>query len=239
MSSEIRGAYAANGATEVPPRLEQARAQAFRRFGIDLLEHRFDTDSPLIPFRLSSTETFQCLNLFRDDDDLRSFVTGEQIRQALHAVAGESRWRLWQDRMILQDKHAGGRTSWHQDGAYAPYEFDRHICSLWVNLNDGGNEPLLFVVPGSHRWGRQDAMLRGFGERSSGVDLPTAIGAHSVQAQPRTVPFGGMHAHHGAVWHAPNLFDCSAERIAYGMYFIAAEDDSEIWDDDKHPLVIC
>ena len=92
----------------------------------------------------------QVPNLWQEDAGVARFVTAARFAGVAARLLGVDRVRLYHDQALYKEA-GGGRTPWHQDALYWPFDTDATI-TMWMPLVDvaedmGG----LSFASGSHR----------------------------------------------------------------------------------------
>ena len=94
----------------------------------------------------------QVTNLWRHDDDVRSFVCSRRFASVAAALLGVDGVRLYHDQALFKEA-GGGHTPYHQDQHYWPLDTDKTI-TMWMPLVDLSPEVGSMVfASGSHRLG--------------------------------------------------------------------------------------
>jgi ectoine hydroxylase-related dioxygenase (phytanoyl-CoA dioxygenase family) len=94
----------------------------------------------------------QAMNLWRLDDDVRSFVFGRRFARAAANLLGVPAVRLYHDQALIKEA-GGGLTPWHQDQRYWPLDTDRTV-TMWMPLVDvPADVGTMIFASGSHRLG--------------------------------------------------------------------------------------
>jgi ectoine hydroxylase-related dioxygenase (phytanoyl-CoA dioxygenase family) len=136
----LRGLAGAEEIAAVRPAIEAAAAR--RTGGVAPLEER-DTYGKAF---------LQAMNLWRLNDEVRTFVFGRRFAGVAAALLGADAVRLYHDQALIKEA-GGGATPWHQDQRYWPLDSDRTV-TLWMPLVDVGPEVgSMIFASGSHRCG--------------------------------------------------------------------------------------
>ena len=92
--------------------------------------------------------------LWRDNDDVRSFVFESGVASLVGQAIRSRELRLYFDHWFVKEPGTMTETPWHQDPPYWPFTGKR-IASLWLSLSavDRSASALEFVK-GSHNWGK-------------------------------------------------------------------------------------
>jgi ectoine hydroxylase-related dioxygenase (phytanoyl-CoA dioxygenase family) len=94
----------------------------------------------------------QAMNLWRLDDDVRSFVFGRRFAKAAATLLGVQAVRLYHDQALIKEA-GGGLTPWHQDQRYWPLDTDRTV-TMWMPLVDVPPDVgTMIFASGSHHLG--------------------------------------------------------------------------------------
>ncbi len=81
----------------------------------------------------------QLVNVWREDEELRSLTFHPLMCQAVHALARGRRMRLWHDHLLIKRPRNGVASEFHQDEPYWPFERQTFTISAWVALGDASN----------------------------------------------------------------------------------------------------
>jgi ectoine hydroxylase-related dioxygenase (phytanoyl-CoA dioxygenase family) len=91
-------------------------------------------------------------NLWQADDGVRRFVTARRFAKIAADLMGVQGVRLYHDQALFKEA-GGGRTPWHQDQYYWPFDGDQTI-TMWMPLVDVTAEVgTMNFVSGSHKLG--------------------------------------------------------------------------------------
>ncbi len=92
--------------------------------------------------------------LWRDNDDVRSFVFESGVAGLVGQAMRSRELRLYFDHWFVKEPGTMTETPWHQDAPYWPFT-GKQIASLWLSLGavDRSASGLEFVK-GSHNWGK-------------------------------------------------------------------------------------
>jgi ectoine hydroxylase-related dioxygenase (phytanoyl-CoA dioxygenase family) len=88
-------------------------------------------------------------NLWRLDEGVRRFTTARRFAQVAADLLGVEGVRLYHDQALFKEA-GGGRTPWHQDQYYWPFDSDKTI-TMWMPLVDvPADVGTMSFVSGSH-----------------------------------------------------------------------------------------
>lgn len=116
----------------------------------DAVRRRSTGTRPLAERDTYGRAFLQVPNLWRHDEGVARFVLADRFARAAAELLGVDAVRVYHDQ-ALHKEPGGGRTPWHQDSVYWPFDTDLTI-TMWMPLVDvapemGGLE----FASGSHR----------------------------------------------------------------------------------------
>ncbi len=123
--------------------------------------------------------------------------------------------RIWHDQIQYKPPQKGGPTNWHQDHPAWPVIVPADLISAWVALEDAEiDNGCMWMVPGSHRWGR--IRLQSGSNFEPVYDQDLLPEGAVVKAEPLPVKKGEVAFHHCMTWHGspPNNSDRPRPAIA-------------------------
>lgn len=161
-------------------------------------------------------------NSYWSDSVLAKLVLNPTIGALAAKLSGSTGIRLWHDQLLhkppQKDTNAGA-VGWHQDWHYWQCAEPADMLTAWVALVDVDTQNgCMEVVPGSHKWGLQDAsdffeqdleVLQKNFEKQTGKPFETV---------PCVLPAGSMSFHHCLTIHGsrPNL--SNAPRVSMVLH---------------------
>lgn len=160
----------------------------------------------------------QLVNVWREDDTLRSLTLHPNVAAVAQALAGVP-LRLWHDQLLIKQPRKSTPTEFHQDQPYWPHANSPNPISAWIALQDVPVERgCMTFIPGSHR--RTDLPAQNLADAASLFNL-----CPELAWEPRmTVPLraGDCTFHHARCAHmaTPNLTD--EPRVGHVVIFMDA-----------------
>ncbi len=142
----------------------------------------------------------QLLNLWMDNEKMRSIMLDERIGKMAATLAGVDGVRIWHDQALIKKPWANP-TSWHLDTPYWSFS-DRKALSIWVALDDATLENgCLFFIPGSSKKTR--FKLAGIGKNMDDIfkTYPELKSSKTVAAPMKA---GSCSFHNGLTIHGAN-----------------------------------
>lgn len=127
--------------------------------------------------------------------------------------------RIWHDQIQYKPALVGGPTGWHQDFPAWPILQPADLISAWVALDDAElDNGCMWMVPGSHRWGKVPLRT---GENSEPLFesalLPEGVEA---KAEPVVVKKGEVAFHHSMTWHGSPPNRSARPRRAIAVHYM-------------------
>ncbi len=147
-----RAQFAASGHTVLRGLASHAEIAAFRPV-IEAAAMRHAREKRPLAERDTYGKAFlQVPNLWKVDAGVARFTLARRFARAAAALLGVPAVRLYHDQALFKEPF-GGRTPWHQDQYYWPFDGDRTI-TLWMPLVDVPAEVgSMTFASGSHRLG--------------------------------------------------------------------------------------
>lgn len=91
----------------------------------------------------------------------------------------------------------------------------------WIALDDADlDNGCMSMVPGSHHWGDQIAMIH---QIEDFHQLPAGPNGETLEAVPRPVTAGHVHFHHPLTWHGSPANHSGRPRRALAVHFATDE----------------
>lgn len=178
LAGETVAAFRADGHVLVPGLASPAEAEAFRPIIERAALERAWDKRPLEERDTYGKAFLQSFNLWRVDERIARFVLAPRFARVAAALLGVDSVRLYHDQALCKEP-GGGRTPWHQDQNYWPFDNDLSI-TMWMPLVDITPEMgSMTFVSGSHRLGDlqggsiSDASDEAFARYIADHDLPT------------------------------------------------------------------
>jgi phytanoyl-CoA hydroxylase len=228
-------AFRAHGFLNAGPLLDNTELEELRSEIDRLIRASFMRRSPSgeVPYAVDLATTsehtiYQMVNLWEVSAPFRRLIAHPRIVAAAAALAGTADLQLWFDQAQCKPPRYGGAAEWHQDAMYWQQLEPDVALTAWVALDDADVENgCMWMVPGSHRWGRQDAQLltqRNRREAASFGELPPfepPLGEGSW-APPRACPVraGEVHFHHCLTWHGSPMSQSERPRRAVAIHYL-------------------
>ncbi|PTA47499.1 phytanoyl-CoA dioxygenase family protein [Micromonospora sp. RP3T] len=127
-------AYRATGHVVVPGLAGAAEVAAYRPV-ISAATMRYTTEKRALADRDTYGRAFlQVTNLWRRDPEVARFVLARRFAGVAARLLGVERVRLYHDQALYKEA-GGGRTPWHQDSLYWPFDTDLTV-TMWMPLVD-------------------------------------------------------------------------------------------------------
>jgi phytanoyl-CoA hydroxylase len=162
----------------------------------------------------------QMVDLWTDCPDIKPFSFNRRLAESARRLSRANSVRIYHDHaMIKPGGQQSKATNWHQDFPYWPMD-PAGSLSAWVAVDDVTiKNGCLHFCPGSHRFGKQDAIKLGV-EGESIVSKMKERGYRVADPVPMDMPAGGVTFHHGCNFHyaGPNLTD--RPRRAFAVIYI-------------------
>ena len=87
-----------------------------------------------------------------DVPGLRDLVRGSPAGEIAGRLMGARSVTMIMDNWFLREAGATGSAPWHQDEPY--FDFEGHMCNVWIPLEPVDADEGLEFLKGSHRWGK-------------------------------------------------------------------------------------
>lgn len=143
----------------------------------------------------------------------------EEVAQLMQAQMNAREIRLFHDQIQYKPAQKGGVNMWHQDSPLWPILAPKTVqLTAWIALDDADAENgCMSMVKGSHRWGDQMQMLRGFGNFAA---MPARWAGHDIEIESCPVERGAVHFHHALTWHGSGANASGRPRRAVALHFM-------------------
>ena len=187
-------------------------------------------EGPRQPVRCSNmtgdtqAAVIQIVNIWQASDAYLDHMRNPAITAAVAQLTGSDLLRVWHDQVQWKPDTVGGPTYWHQDWPLWPIITPSDLISAWVPFQDVTvDNGCMWMVPGSHMWGDQQAYL-GTGDQFEAVHkersrLPAGA---SLEAVPIEVKRGECHLHHCLTWHGSAHNHTPHPRAAIAVHYMPA-----------------
>lgn len=164
-------------------------------------------------------------NMWKRYPEFATLYRDPRIIDMLHALTGQTSFRLWQDRFFYKPAKSGGIHTWHQDAVFLPFKPGYSATAVWISLNGADEENgAMWMVPGSYEWGNAESTLESLGASvDTSATLPDQYCGHPVTREPCPVPKGWMHIHDGYTWHCSSSNWSERPRNAIGLFYVSAD----------------
>lgn len=179
-------------------------------------------------------EVVQVVNVWEACPAFERLIYHPFIVRAITQLTGFADLQVWHDQLQYKPAQAGGATPWHQDAPLWPSIEPDTPVSAWLPFDDAdlGNG-CMWMVPGSHRWGDQIAMLSDVDHLKSrdafpqiseiDFDPPAAAPIQKIEAVPCPVKRGEVHFHHSLTWHGSPQNQSMRPRRAVAIHYMTSE----------------
>jgi ectoine hydroxylase-related dioxygenase (phytanoyl-CoA dioxygenase family) len=206
------------------PVVDAATVAALQDEVLRVIDDRDDSSvpQPVLLRNLSGDDEhpiWQIVNISSASPAFRALITNPAIVAMAARLTGARQLRLWHDQIQYKPKALGGRLGWHQDSPlWATLQPKHEQITAWVALDDAeADNGCMYMVPGSHAWGDQQAQLNTLPE---GGQLPERFDGHPVYLVMCPVKSGHVHFHHSLTWHGSGPNHSSRPRRAIGIHFM-------------------
>lgn len=178
----------------------------------------------------AAAPVWQIVNIWEASSPFRRLIHNLSIVDAIGTLTGFPDLQVWHDQVQYKPPRAGGATPWHQDAPLWPAIEPMTPVSAWIPLDDADEaNGCMWMVPGSHRWGNQQAFLdtiRDLKDRESFTRLPSfqpPADAPIRTIQPRACPVtrGCVHFHHSLTWHGSPTNRSDRPRRAIAIHYMS------------------
>jgi phytanoyl-CoA hydroxylase len=210
----------------------EAALNELGRFSDAVLRGDVAADNPVKISELghdASTKHFRLENLWKASARFRAIVHNKAMLTIVSAILNTRLVQLWSDTVQHKPAHTGGPVNWHQDG---PYHRDlrplQRTIAAWIALDDADEETgCMWMVPGSHKWGRQESHLHNFAQVKTLSDFAAINPSPEIPAADwrtpvaRPVRRGEVHFHHPFTWHGSPMNRSARPRRGYSLFLLA------------------
>ncbi len=144
--------FRVNGHTVLRGVASRAEVDAYRPVIETATRAHASEDRPLEERDTYGRAFIQVGNFWQLDDGVRRFTTARRFAKVAAELLGVDGVRLYHDQALFKEA-GGGRTPWHQDQYYWPFDGDQTI-TMWMPLVDVPIEVgTMSFVSGSHKLG--------------------------------------------------------------------------------------
>jgi ectoine hydroxylase-related dioxygenase (phytanoyl-CoA dioxygenase family) len=167
----------------------------------------------------------QIVNIWQSSPAFLEHVAIPEITEAVAQLSGDDLLRVWHDQVQSKPEKAGCPTTWHQDWPLWPIIEPANLISAWVPFQDATIENgCMWMVPGSHLWGDQQAYLDTAEHFQPTHNDPSRLpeGAR-LDAVPVEVKKGECHLHHCLTWHGSRANRTDGMRAAMAVHYMPAD----------------
>jgi phytanoyl-CoA hydroxylase len=216
--------YQRSGFVNGGPVLDDATVETLQA---EVLRVIADRQNPAVPqpvrlANLSGDEAhpiWQIVNIWEASPAFKALVTNPKIAEMAAQLSGARSLRIWHDQIQYKPKELGGRLHWHQDSPlWRTLQPKDAQITAWVALDDAeADNGCMYMVPGSHRWGDQQAQIDTLPD---GALLPEDFEGHAVHFVMCPVKRGHVHFHHSLTWHGSGTNHSSRPRRAIAIHYM-------------------
>jgi len=216
--------YHRSGFVNGGPVIEDAEIEELQREVLRVIDDRENT-SVVQPVSLSNlsgdiaTPIWQIVNIWEASPAFKALVANPKIAEMAAQLSGASELRLWHDQVQYKPQALGGRLHWHQDSPlWRTLQPKDGQITAWVALDDAeADNGCMYMVPGSHKWGNQQAELD---KIPHGSHPPESFEGHDVHFMMCPVKRGHVHFHHSLTWHGSGTNHSNRPRRAIAIHFM-------------------
>jgi ectoine hydroxylase-related dioxygenase (phytanoyl-CoA dioxygenase family) len=184
----------------------------------DMLAGRTETE----PVAGKPASVIQIVNIWQASEAFFRHARHPAITSVAARLCRTDTLRIWHDQVQYKPPQHGGPTSWHQDHPLWPILQPPDLISAWVALDDATVENgCMWMVPGSHLWGDQQAWLAaGPGFQPEHRD-PSRLPADArIRTEPVEVMKGECAFHHCLTWHGSPHNRSARPRRAIAVHYM-------------------
>jgi phytanoyl-CoA hydroxylase len=219
--------YRRSGFVNGGPVLDEETVTTLQHEVLRVIDERDNTSiaQPVRLANLSGDETrpiWQIVNIWQASPAFQALVCGSKIAEMAAELTGAKELRIWHDQIQYKPKEQGGRLHWHQDSPlWATLQPKDAQISAWVALDDAeADNGCMYMVPGSHKWGNQQAKINEFPEDGKLADEFEGNPLHFIMCP---VKKGHVHFHHSLTWHGSGKNHSSRPRRAIAIHFMTEQ----------------
>ena len=169
-----------------------------------------------------AAQVIQIVNMWQASDAFFAHAKIPCVTDAIAQLTRSDLIRVWHDQVQCKPATSGGPTTWHPDWPLWPIITPADLITAWVPLQDVTVENgCMWMVPGSHKWGDQQAYL-GTGDAFEAVNrdrsqLPEGA---DLKAVPIEVQRGECHLYHCLTWHGSRHNRTDQPRAAIAVHYM-------------------
>lgn len=184
-------------------------------------QHRKDVPQPnrIINLAKPDAPVWQILNIWQASEPYVRLMRSPKITEEIAQLTRAAELRVWHDQIQFKPAAGGGVNMWHQDSPLWPtIEPKNEQVSAWIALDDvdEGNG-CMSMVPGSYRWGHQQALLNTL---TSWEGLVKECAGREVKTRLCPVRKGHVHFHHAMTWHGSHANASNRPRRAIAFHYM-------------------
>jgi phytanoyl-CoA hydroxylase len=197
---------------------------------------REDIPQPVLCHNFTHNEAapvWQIVNIWEASPPFKTLTTNAVICEEMAQLTGADSLRIWHDQIQYKPAGTGGVNMWHQDAPLWPIIAPMTEVTAWVALDDVDvDNGCMSMVPGSHLWGDQMAMIRNWKDFEK--DVPAEFEGHPVTVKKCPVKKGEVHYHHSVTWHGSHANTSGRPRRAIALHFMTGE--TRYVESGEHPM---
>ncbi len=224
LTAEQLEQYHRSGFVNGGPVIDEATVATLQSEVLRVIDQRDDASvrQPVMLRNLSEDDAhpiWQIINIWEASPAFQALVTNPRIVDMAAQLTGARQLRIWHDQIQYKPKEHGGRLRWHQDSPlWATLQPKDAQITAWVALDDAeADNGCMYMVPGSHKWGNQQAKIN---ELPDGSLLPDSFEGQPAHLIMCPVKQGHVHFHHSLTWHGSGANHSSRPRRAIGIHFM-------------------
>jgi len=164
----------------------------------------------------------QIVNIWMASEAFLEHAKNRTLCEEVAQLCRTDTLRIWHDQIQYKPPVTGGPTHWHQDHPLWPLIQPADLVSAWVALDDATVENgCMWMVPGSHKWGNQQAYLSSDENFMPFHKKPELLpeGAY-VEAVPFEIKKGQVGYHHCLTWHGSPHNRSERKRRAIAVHYM-------------------
>ncbi len=171
--------------------------------------------------RDDSAPVWQVVNIWQASEAFCNLMNHPTILEEIAQLTGGRELRIWHDQIQYKPAGHGGVNMWHQDNPLWPIIDPPNQVTAWVALDDvDESNGCMSMVPGSHLWGDQMAVLREIPDFGS---MPASWQGHKLDVVRCPVDKGEVHYHHSLTWHGSHSNTSNRPRRAIAYHYMTEE----------------
>ena len=195
--------YRVNGHVTLKQCLSHETLEYYGEVITDLVISPHTQAKPMSELSTYEKAFVQVMNLWRKNDDVRTFVFSRRLAQIAARMMGVQGTRLYHDQALYKEV-GGGFTPWHADQFYWPFQSPNTVTA-WIPLQDTPLDmgPVMFAERSQHSTVGRDLII---GDESEAT-LGKAIQKLNFKVQPKPFELGDVSFHAGWTYHraGPNV----------------------------------